>query len=132
MLLDFTQIPTLRRPNDALAVPSSWTRRDADFASPQFEVPVDRLREAVVNVAAEEPRTNLVHLDREASQAEFEQRWRLPGFRDVITVAFEAADGGATLAIYSRARRGYYDFGVNRRRVRRWLQALQAELGSGG
>ncbi len=43
-------------------------------------------------------------------------------------MAFEAVDGRATLAIYSHARSGYYDFGVNRRRVRRWLAALRAEL----
>lgn len=128
MLLDFSTIPTSRKPNDALAVPASWSRRDADFESPVFDVSVQRLREAVVKIAAAEPRTNLLHLDREASQAQFEQSSRLFGFRDLITVAFEAVDGHATLAIYSRARSGYYDFGVNRRRVRRWLAALRAEL----
>jgi len=128
MLLDFQQIPVSRKPNDALAVPAHWARRDADFQTPVFDVSVERLREAVVKIASGEPRTHLVHLDKEASQAEFEQTTRWLRFRDVITVAFEAVDGGAGLAIYSRARVGYYDFGVNRRRVRRWLDALEAAL----
>lgn len=128
MLLDFREIPEARKPNDALAAPAHWDRRDADFVTPLFAVPVDRLREAMVRIAAEEPRTHLVHLDKEASQAQFEQSSKIFKFKDIITVAFEPAEGGSTLAIYSRARLGYYDFGVNRRRVRRWLAALEAQL----
>lgn len=130
MLLDVSTIPARRRPNACFACPASWARPDADIRTPVFDVSVDRLREAVVAIAAAEPRTNLITLDRDARQAEFEQRSRLFGFPDRITVCFEAIpEGGSTLAIFSRARLGYYDFGVNHRRVRRWLVALGAELG---
>lgn len=129
MLLDFATIPARRPPKACLACPESWARPDADVLAPVFAAPLDGLRQAVVAVAAEEARTHLVRLDKQARQAEFEQRSRILGFPDTITVAFEAAGhGGATLAIYSRARYGYYDFGVNRRRVQRWLAALEARL----
>ena len=129
MLLDFDRIPARRRPNGCLACPAAWQRADADLTTPVFAVPVARLREAVVAIAARAARTNLMHLDKAAMQAEFEQRSRVFGFPDTITVAFEAVGGdAATLAIYSRARHGIYDFGVNRRRVQGWLAALRDEL----
>jgi uncharacterized protein (DUF1499 family) len=47
-------------------------------------------------------------------------------FPDVITVEFVALDADrSSLAIYSRARYGRGDFGVNRKRVQRWLSRLE-------
>lgn len=129
MLLDFTTIPARRPPRACLACPRGWSRRDADIITPVFDLTLEQLREAVVAIASAEARTHLIRLDKEASQAEFEQRSRFLGFPDIVTVAFEAAPGGgASLAIYSRARYGYYDFGVNRRRVARWLAALERRV----
>ena len=36
--------------------------------------------------------------------------------------------GGVALMLSSKARYGMMDFGVNRRRVKRWLTALEARL----
>lgn len=131
MLLDFETIPRTRKPNCALALPAHAGRDDADLKSPTFQATVEQLRDAVVSIAAHEPRTHLLHLDREAMQAEFEQSSKIFRFPDTITVAFEAMDATrATLSIYSRARLGYYDFGVNRKRVRRWLDLLAGKLGT--
>ncbi len=125
MLLDFAQIPQRRPPRACLACPAHWGRSDADLTTPVFAVPMEMLRESLVRIAAREPRTHLVALDREARQAAFVQRSRLFRFPDDITVQFDSLESGrATLAIYSRARHGYHDLGVNRRRVRRWLDAL--------
>lgn len=131
MLLDFQNLTRTGKPNDALALPSTWDDRDrADLRAPVFRVAPDRLREAVLAIASREPRTVLVHLDEAAQQAEFEQRSALFGFRDTITVGIFGVDGASSLAIYSRSNLGYSDLGVNRRRVRRWLQALGQELGA--
>ncbi len=132
MLLDFEAIPRSRKPNSALALPAHSARDDADLASPVLAARVEQLRDAVVSIAAREPRTHLLHLDREAMQAEFEQSSKVFRFPDTITVAFEPVDAThATLAIYSRARLGYYDFGVNRKRVQRWLDLLADQFGRG-
>ncbi|MBK1668046.1 hypothetical protein CKO28_08350 [Rhodovibrio sodomensis] len=129
MLLDFDTIPRKRTPNSALALPAHSARDDAELESPVFSAAVEQLRDAVVSIAAREPRTHLLHLDREAMQAEFEQSSKLFRFPDTITVAFEPVDAThATLSIYSRARFGYYDFGVNRKRVQRWLDLLADKL----
>lgn len=129
MLLDFDSLPRKRKPNSALARPAHSPRDDAELESPVFQASVEQLRDAVVSIAAREPRTHLLHLDREAMQAEFEQSSRIFRFPDTITVAFEAVDAShASVSIYSRAKLGYYDFGVNRKRVQRWLNLLARTL----
>lgn len=129
MLLDFTEIPSERRPNCCLACPAYWNRSDRDLTVPVFAVPVERLREAVIAVAGRQPRTQMLHLDRDAGQAEFEQRSRVLRFPDRLTAAFESLGcNRSSLAIFSRARYGYWDFGVNRRRVEYWLQAIGEAL----
>ena len=52
-------------------------------------------------------------------------------FPDLVTVEFVAlAPDRSSLALYSRARYGRSDFGVNRRRVLRWLSRLQQIAGA--
>ncbi|MEM7222369.1 MAG: DUF1499 domain-containing protein [Pseudomonadota bacterium] len=129
MLLDFANLTPPRWPNHCLAAPADWDGPKGEIATEVYPVPLEKLREALVAVAAAEPRTNLLRLDKEALQAEFEQRSKLFGFRDSILVEFmEAGKGASTLAIYSRARVGLIDLGVNRRRVERWLAALGERL----
>jgi uncharacterized protein (DUF1499 family) len=53
--------------------------------------------------------------------------FHFPDFIDVEAVAL--APGQTALAIYSRAKYGIRDFGVNRARTERWLAALKAALG---
>lgn len=126
---DIAAIPAKRRPNTALAVPPGWSRPDAEMASPVFPVPAERLREALAALARREPRTTLRRLEPDGRRVEFEQVSRVFRFPDRITAWIVPLDGGcSTLALYSRARLGYRDFGVNARRVRRWLDALAAEL----
>jgi uncharacterized protein (DUF1499 family) len=123
-------IPARRSPNTALAVPAGWHRPDADLTSPVFPVPVERLRDALTALARRESRTTLRRQAPDGGRIEFEQVSRVFRFPDRITAWVVPLDGGrSTLALYSRARLGYLDFGVNARRVRRWLDALAAELG---
>ncbi len=129
MILDLHKLVPPRRRNWWLMVPKGWAHAHAQGRTPRFDVPVEVLREALVAVAAQEPRCHLLNLEKEARQAEFEQRSRLFGFPDRIVVEFvELGRGASTLAIYSRALRGYWDLGVNRKRVERWLDALPEQI----
>ena len=133
MLLDFARLTLPRWPNHCLATPAQWSGPAGQVATRIYPVSLDKLREALVAVAAAEPRTNLLRLDKEALQAEFEQRSKLFGFRDLITVAFIAqGESSATLALYSRSRLGLFDLGANRKRVARWLAALDERVGGAG
>lgn len=133
MILDFRRLVPHRTPNRCLAVPAAWGRGDADLTAPEFALSPRQLREALEAVAAREPRTAITRVDREAGQIEFEQRTRWLGFTDRITAEIVDLGGGRSgLAIYSRSQRGYWDLGVNRRRVRRWLAAREGEVAKVG
>lgn len=57
------------------------------------------------------------------------QRSAIFGFPDFISVRFiDLPAGGSTLAIYSRARDGQGDMGVNEKRVKRWVAETTAAL----
>ena len=99
----------------------------ASRTAPSFAVSRDRLREAVLKVARAEPRTEL--LAEEGDHLRFRIRSRLFGFPDLVCIRLvEPAPGQVSLAIFSKARYGFHDLGVNRRRARRWLRAVTAEL----
>ncbi|MGP1253143.1 MAG: DUF1499 domain-containing protein [Kiloniellales bacterium] len=129
MILDLQKLIPPGRPNWHLVVPNGWAHPHALGRAPRFDVSLDVLREALVGVVAEEPRCHIVGMEKEARQVEFEQKSRLFGFPDRIVVEFVTLGNGAsTLAIYSRSLKGYWDFGVNRKRVERWLAALPAQI----
>ncbi len=66
-----------------------------------------------------------------AGQLEFEQRSFLFRFPDLVSVRFlPLGESQSTLVIYSRSLLGYSDLGVNRSRVRNWLDALDKSLES--
>ena len=129
MLLDLANLTLPRWPNHCLATPADWQGPKGALQVPVYEVTLEALREALVAVAASEPRTNLLRLEKEALQAEFEQRSKLFGFRDLILVSFIAqGPTRSTMAIYSRSQLGLFDLGVNRRRVERWLGEIHSRL----
>jgi len=54
-------------------------------------------------------------------------RSRIMGFPDVVSIRLDPHEDGTRLNIFSRARYGYSDFGVNTARVQRWLTAARGE-----
>ncbi|WP_273144857.1 DUF1499 domain-containing protein [Oceanicaulis alexandrii] len=123
--LDFATLVPDARPRRWLVLPTGF---DADASpdqhSPVFEQTPEALLEAFKAVALAAPRVALVR--EEAGQIELVQRSKLFRFPDYITVQAFEAQGGAALAIYSRAVIGYSDMGVNRKRIKGWLESLQA------
>ncbi|MGF1553997.1 MAG: DUF1499 domain-containing protein [Paracoccaceae bacterium] len=101
--------------NDFMAAPSGATAGEIDLA-----LGLDDPQAALVafdRAARVAPRTQVVAGSVEAGHVTYVQRSRLIGFPDYVSVKRVA--GG--LAIWSRARYGLSDFGVNERRVRGWL-----------
>lgn len=60
-------------------------------------------------------------------------RSKLMAFPDYLSVKFiDLGDGTSTLSIYSRARFGYGDGGVNKGRIKSWIKGLESlEVKSG-
>lgn len=125
--LDFATLAPDTRPRRWLVLPSGFeAAASPDQDSPVFEQTPEAVLDAFKAVALAAPRVTLVR--EEAGQVELVQRSKLFRFPDYITVQAFETQGGAALAIYSRAVIGYSDMGVNRKRIKAWLESLQATL----
>lgn len=115
-----------RLPPDAFVACPPGSCAVADAApSPEFATGVERLRVAFEQMLAAEPR--VVTAVAEPRRLVVIQRSALFAFPDIVIAEFVAlGPDRSSLALYSRARYGRSDFGVNRRRVERWLARLRA------
>lgn len=115
-----------RRPN-AWRVGPAREAGAFDAAAPEYDLSAVSLAEALDAVAMAEPRTRRVAGARGDLWVTYEQRSRLLGLPDYVSVRFlDLEGGGATLGVLSRSRFGWSDLGVNRKRVEKWLAALEA------
>lgn len=123
---DFAQLERRTSPNDALICPAGiCPRAAADIEPPVYTIPAERLREKLRTAALKEPRVQELRSDPEPNRLRFVQRSALLRYPDVIDVlVVPHGNGASTLAIWSRSLVGRRDFGVNRARVERWLEAL--------
>lgn len=130
---DFQTLQLSRKPNQFLLLPEGFAAAAVPHArSPVFPLDVDALAAALQRVALAEARTRLISADDRAHRYEFVQRSAVFRFPDHVSVqVLPAGPGGSALAIYSRAKVGHSDFGVNRRRIERWLAAVRAALEPG-
>ena len=99
--------------------------------SPIFAVSADRLAAYWAEMITAEPRLVQIAAEPEQRRSVWMQRSAVFRFPDLVTVEFVAlTPDRSSLALYSRARYGRYDFGVNRGRVLRWLSRLQQIAGA--
>lgn len=105
------------RPNEARLLPGE--------GAPVYDLPPAELAARLDALALAEPRTERLAGHPEEGFVTYVQRtpfWRFP---DVVSLRVLPHGEGATLAIWSRARYGYSDWGVNAARLARWLEALK-------
>jgi uncharacterized protein (DUF1499 family) len=128
-------IADLRGPlpqNGFLICPSGYCAAEPGVTSPEFPVDAARLAELWQELLRGESRVTMLSSDPEGRRFVLIQRSALFRFPDVVTVEFvPLGSDRSSLAIYSRARYGKLDFGVNRKRVERWLFGLQELAGPG-
>jgi hypothetical protein len=118
-------------PNAFLACPPGYCATTEATPSPVFTLSANRLAAYWAEMIAEEPRLTQIAADPGQRRSVWLQRSTLFRFPDLVTVEFVAlAPDRSSLALYSRARYGRYDFGVNRQRVLRWLSRLQQIAGA--
>ncbi len=123
---DLRTIARTGKPNDALACPVGLCRAEADRDGPSFALSVGELTARVVAVLSARPRTELVAEDPALHQLVFVQHTAVFRFPDTVRVQVVASDGRTSLIAYSRSNYGYWDLGVNRARLDRWLAAIIA------
>jgi hypothetical protein len=122
-------IPVLREPlpdNAFLACPAGYCAVADAMPSPVFAFSADRLAEYWTELMGGELRLVVLSTEPQQRRLVLLQHSRVLRFPDLVTVEFvPLGPERSSLALYSRARYGIYDFGTNRRRVGRWLSRLQ-------
>jgi uncharacterized protein (DUF1499 family) len=126
--MDVIHIERPATPNTALAAPEDF-KPAPDILTPVFPVGPARLYQAVLAVAAAQPRTFIAAAFPGEGQAHFVVRSAWFNFPDLVTAQIGGhGQAASTLILYSRSVYGYSDLGVNRRRLKVWLGALQATI----
>jgi hypothetical protein len=116
--------------NAFLACPPDYCNAAEAAASPVFAVPWQRLARYWDTAITGEPRIVRLAAEPGSARRVLIQRSAVFRFPDIVVVEFVALGSEqSSLAIYSRARYGKLDFGVNRRRVERWLALLRQAAG---
>lgn len=87
-------------------------------------VPPERLAAIVAEVASAQPRTRLLAGEPGGMHTTWLQRSRLLGYPDYVSIRVLPAEGGASLALFSRSRYGHSDLGVNAARAEEWMAAI--------
>ncbi len=127
--IDFPSLRLTRKPNQFLMAPEGLCSGRVHAKSPVFTLPVHELRaklEALALATENLEKLSDRDLGEGRSQSEFVKYSNLVGYPDTITIEYlELKDGNSTLAVYSRAHYGYRDFGVNARRILRWMAELK-------
>ncbi|MEM9840647.1 MAG: DUF1499 domain-containing protein [Pseudomonadota bacterium] len=127
--LDFKTLEKATSPNRWLVAPASALgKSEADAAAPTWGKPPADVFTALVSVVEAEGAYSGVAKDNAAMTIRFVATVPVFGFKDDVDAVILPADGGSTIAIYSRSRVGYSDFGVNKKRVDRIVAALDSKL----
>ncbi len=124
----FATLVRRRSPNDALIAPADLCPMAVpDREPPVFPLPAERLRALVSDMARSEPNTMLVHSGPD--QDRYLVRTRMMRFPDTVVVhVMELEENRSTLALYSRSQIGRSDFGVNKRRLERWIKRISTRV----
>jgi uncharacterized protein (DUF1499 family) len=97
-----------------------------DQAAPVIALSANALTRKWADIVKVQPRTVLLGVSGDGLQVEAEQRSKLFRFVDAISFrAIPIEHSASTFIAYSRSHSGYWDMGVNRRRLVAWVDALQ-------
>ena len=123
--ISFKTLRLPKSPNTYLVCPPDACATRPMLSSPIYTFSADELRRRWQEMIKKQSKVTLLHSDLENMQFQYVQRVGFFNFPDYIDVKFISIDNKkSTLAIYSRSKYGYYDFGVNKRRIIGWLNEL--------
>ncbi len=125
--------PSPSSPNSYRVGPEQGDRGsevEPDAAAPVVAAPVSDLAAAFDAVATGDDRVEVVAGSAAGGHVTYVQRSRTMGYPDYVSVRFiDLGDGNSTMAVFSRARFGHSDLGVNKQRVETWVSATVERIG---
>lgn len=115
--------------NEYIVAPYDYTPARIDQLAPQYSIPLDRLKNEIDKVVMRQPRIRYIASDPSTNRIEYVQRTLIFRFPDVITFqVIPLDDGKSTFAAHSYSVYGAGDFGVNKNRIRSWIQELNTDI----
>ncbi|GHE05326.1 hypothetical protein U879_02855 [Defluviimonas sp. 20V17] len=97
---------------------------NGDQAAPIYPVSAPDLARRIDAIARSWPRTRLLAGSPAQGEMTYITRSRIWGFPDFTSIKVLPEGTNSTFAAFARARFGKSDFGVNRTRLKAWLNAL--------
>jgi uncharacterized protein (DUF1499 family) len=126
---DFAGLTRPKTPNTYLLAPPGLCRSATpDREAPVFAVPPQELFEAAKAAVSDLPRTEEIRADEGERAIAFIAKTKLMGFKDDVDIRVLPAEGGSSLAVYSRSRIGKSDLGANKKRVEALLNEIEARV----
>ena len=112
--------------------PNAYLMRDGDGDTPALILPTSPAEVAIAldQLLATAPRVTRLAGSAADGHVTYVQRSRIMGFPDAISIRLSPEGDGTRVEVFSRSRFGYSDAGVNAARVTRWINRLEAALGS--
>jgi uncharacterized protein (DUF1499 family) len=121
-MIDLRALTLKSSPNQFLVAPDGFGTAKPHKRSSEYALPAADLARRFREIALSEPRTVLAGEGAGGLRFDLVQRSQIFRFPDTISVeVLPLGDRRSTLAIYSRSKIGYSDWGVNRKRIERWL-----------
>ena len=115
-----------QKPNHYLVCPKNFCKATPDQISPILKLSSTQLKKKVAHIITNQPRTKLIEYNNKKHYYFYEQRSKVFKFTDYITVQIiPINENESSLAIYSQSKYGYYDFGINQKRIENWLNQIQ-------
>jgi len=125
--IDFQQLSLPNSPNYALACPVNHCQEKATLEVPVFPLSKSELESLTKDIMSQQPRTEFIK--GSSKQAIYVQSSRVFAFKDFIHIEFLPLGAQqSSVMILSRSETGYYDFGVNKRRVQHLVEAITAQV----
>lgn len=129
-MITFEDLVLKPSPNQYLVAPEGLCRNATPHRySKLYDLAAPDLKRVFWTLLAKEPRIEYTEADNAGLRYELIQRSLVFRFPDLITIQFWTRGAEtSTLAIYSRSKVGYSDFGVNKRRIDTWLDRLDTRI----
>lgn len=123
--VDFKHLEPINKPNYYLVCPREYCNLKPQQYSPVMGIDVNALMSRGEQVLDGMSRTQKIAYDAKRKQFQYVQKSLIFRFPDIVTIQYIPIDKQhSTMAILSRSKYGYSDFGVNKKRVQYILKSL--------